>query len=124
MEIGPADVHWALVHRLREQAASGTLAAAMAAYLRWLAPDHCGDTGRVEARVEELRQLIGTADAHPRMPGMIANLAIGLDRFFEFARDVGAIDYRKHRDLWQRGWRALLELGQVQAFRGARGSAA
>ena len=113
--VRPRDVNWRNLGVLQEKGASGMFAAAMAGYLRWLAPKHMGETERIQARLQELLRVAGCADTHRRIPSMIANLAVGFQRFLEFARDVGAIGEREQQELWERGWRALLELGQAQA---------
>jgi hypothetical protein len=59
--------------------------------------------------------MAGSANAHRRTPNVIANLAVGFERFLQFAHDAGAIDAGEQLGLWERGWRALLELGEVQA---------
>jgi hypothetical protein len=112
VEVGPGDVNWTRLGDLKKQAAQGTLAASMAGYLRWLAADHEGDAERVQARFEALREVAVTA--HRRTPDIVANLAVGFERFLQFAQHVGAIDAEQHRVLWERGWRALLELGEAQ----------
>ena len=114
IEVSPGDVRWNHFGRLQEQAARGTLAAATAGYLRWLAPEHQGESERVQARFQELRQLAVGATAHRPTPDMIANLAIGFERFLQFAVHVGAIDAAQQQELWERGWRSLVELGEAQ----------
>ena len=114
IEIGPTDIDWTRLGDLKRQAAQGTLATAMAGYIRWLAADREGDAARVQARFEALREVAVTANAHRRTPDIVANLAVGFERFLQFAAHVGAIDAEQHRALWDRGWRALLELGEAQ----------
>ncbi len=114
VEISPGDVDWTRLGDLKKQAARGTLAAAMAGYLHWLAADHERNAERVQARFEALREVAVTADAHRRTPDIVANLAVGFERFLQFAAHVGAIDAEERRALWERCWRALLELGEAQ----------
>jgi Domain of unknown function (DUF3854)/Domain of unknown function (DUF927) len=114
VEVGPGDVNWSQLGELKKEAAQGTLAATMAGYLRWLAADREGEAERVKARFEALRELAVTANAHRRTPDIVANLAVGFERFLQFAAHVGAIDAEQYRTLWERGWRALLELGEAQ----------
>jgi hypothetical protein len=114
VEVGPGDVDWTRLGDLKKQAAQGTLAAAMAGYLRWLAADREGDAERVQARFEALREVAVSANAHRRTPDIVANLAVGFERFLQFAAHVGAIDVQQQREMWERGWRALLELGEAQ----------
>lgn len=114
VEVSPGDLNWTRLGDLQKQAARGTLAAAMAGYLRWLAPMHEDEADRVHNRFEALRQVAVSADAHRRTPDLIANLAVGLERFLLFAKHVGAVDDQERRELWERSWRALLALGEAQ----------
>jgi len=114
IEVGPTDVDWARLSTLQDLAARGSLAAAMAGYLRWLAPEHDDEAARVQARFQELRQAAASSAAHRRTPAAIANLAIGFERFLQFAEHVGAIDAEQRHRLWERAWRALGELSEVQ----------
>ncbi|HXM55235.1 MAG TPA: hypothetical protein VOB72_07575 [Candidatus Dormibacteraeota bacterium] len=115
LEIGPSEVSWHNLTMLQEQARAGKFAAAMAGYLRWLAPTYEHEAERVRSRVQELRQAAIPGAAHPRTVHMIANLAVGLERFLQFAEHVGAVDASYRREVWRRGWLALVDLGEAQA---------
>ena len=45
----------------------------------------------------------------------MADLALGLRYFLDFARTAGAISEAERADLWQRGWAALADAGAAQA---------
>ncbi len=115
IEVGPTDVDWRLLGSLQEQAARGTLAAAMAGYLRWLAPTYDGEAGRVHERFQHLRDAAASSASHRRTPEAIANLAIGIERFLQFAEQVRAIDPEERIRLWERAWQALGDLSEAQS---------
>jgi hypothetical protein len=115
LDVRPGDVNWQKLTMLQEQAARGRFAAAMAGYLHWLAPTYQHEAERVRARIQQLEMVEIRGAAHPRTSHMIASLAVGLERFLQFAEAIGAIDARQRRKTWEQGWSALVELGEDQA---------
>ena len=114
LDVQPGDVHQPTLTLLKEQAALGMLATAMAGHLRWLVATHGQEANHVRARVHEL--MLGTGDgADRRVPHTIASLAVGLERFLQFAEHVGAIDASDREEEWSRGVRNLIDLGELQA---------
>ena len=114
IEVGSSDVDWAGLSVLQQRAADGLLAAAMAGYVHWLAPVQHDEAGRLQGRFHVLRQAAANVASHRRTPVAVANQAIGLERFLEFAEVAGAITSEERGRLWQRGWRALIEVGEAQ----------
>jgi DNA polymerase-1 len=57
-----------------------------------------------------------TAEAHLRVPGIIANLWLGLDLGMRYAEEVGATACEEVGELRSRCWRALLDVGARQAM--------
>jgi Domain of unknown function (DUF927) len=111
---GAEAVDWQMLTQCQGEAAAGLYAQAMGAYLRWLAP-----------RYQELRQELGQEIAilrgqayqqgqHRRTPGIVADLAVGLQYFLTFAQEVGAVEPAQAAALWRRCWEALGEVASAQ----------
>ena len=65
------------------------------------------------ARQKELRAVgVGT---HARTPDVVASLALGLETFLRFAGEVGAITDARAGELWDAGWKALVDAAAAQA---------
>jgi hypothetical protein len=96
-------------------AAAGKYAAALAGFLRWLAPQYDAIRGRLRAETAELRDKARGDGQHARTPGIVADLALGLRYLLDFARSAGAISETERSELWERGWAALAEAGAAQA---------
>ncbi len=71
------------------QRAADHYARAMAAYIRWLAPDMGRMSARIRDEVDKLRPVYQTA--HPRTSEIAANLELGWDRFLTFAEESHAV---------------------------------
>jgi hypothetical protein len=99
----------------QRDAAAGLYAQAMAGYLRWLA----GRFARVRAGLKEahagLRDRAQGGAAHPRVPGVIADLALGWQHYLDFALEVGAVTAQEREDTFRQVWEALVEAGAEQA---------
>jgi hypothetical protein len=99
------------------QGEAGLYAKCMAGFLRWLAARY--DTFRAGMRTKyaEFRQRAtgGGERGHARTPGIVADLALGLDCFLDFAHEVGTLDTLCRDAIAKRGWQALAEAGQAQA---------
>jgi hypothetical protein len=64
--------------------------------------------------LEGLRHAASKGDSHGRTPEIVANLALGLKYVMEFALRVAAVSSDEAEALWQRGWSALVSVGQTQ----------
>ncbi len=95
--------------------AAGRYTAAMAGYLRWLAPrlDALAVTAAADraALRDDARRAV---DAHARTPDAVATLAYGWRQWLAFALDVEAITESEHAALWKRVWDALVSVGRAQ----------
>ena len=71
----------------------GLFAAAMGAYLVWIAGRYEELQERLRARVSELRSLVhkGSTPVHARLPTTLAELQAGWEIWLQFALEVGAI---------------------------------
>lgn len=101
--------------RLAEHARQGTLAAAMASFLRWLAPQ-LDDVRATVARdaAEEARQLRARTKLQ-RAVDLAADLLAGLRCFLRFAREDGALEAPAAADLLDRCREELEALTAAQA---------
>ncbi len=114
-ELSPGDVDLAVMTELQKAAAGGVLAAVMSGYIQWLAPQMDDLKERLPERLRESRAAAAGAGAHARTPDTVASLALGLRAFLKFALEVEAITKNRAEELWQEGWKSLLEAAEVQA---------
>src|SRR5262249_6305382 len=115
-ELGPQPpAHNPMLTACQGDAAAGLYAASLAGYLHWLAPRLEDVRGRLREGLAELRGQASRDGQHARTPGIVADLAIGLRLFLEFAQSLGAITSAEREDLWQRGWAALCEAAEAHA---------
>jgi hypothetical protein len=112
-EISPGDVDLNVLTQMQRAAAEGLLAGAMSGYVAYLAPLMGGLKESLPARQKELRA-IGVG-AHARTPDVVASLALGLETFLGFAMEVGAITYTQASQIWDAGWKALIDAAAAQA---------
>jgi hypothetical protein len=93
----------------QSDAAAGKYAAALSAFVRWLASQLDSIRNGMRAEMAELRDQACNDRQHARTPGIVADLALGLGYFLEFAKSTRAITDAEYENLWRRGWAALLE---------------
>jgi hypothetical protein len=112
-EVSPGDIEVAVLTKMQRAAAEGLLAGAMSGYVAYLAARMGGLKESLPARQRELRAVgVGT---HARTPDVVASLALGLETFLAFAREVGAIADARAGELWEAGWKALVDAAAAQA---------
>src|SRR5262249_45056246 len=115
-DFGPQPPHPnPMLSACQRDAAAGKYAAAMAGFIHWLAPQYDAVRRRLRGEVAELRDRARSEGQHARTPGIVADLALGLRYFLDFALAAGAISEAERADLWRRGWAALGEAGAAQA---------
>src|SRR5262249_30307819 len=95
--------------------ASGKYAAALAGFIRWLARQYEAVRGGLRTELAELRDQVRGEGQHARMPGIVADLAIGLRYLLDFARSAGAVSEAERAALGGRGWAALTEAAAAHA---------
>ena len=115
LELGPRDLNWQRLSGCQQDAASGHYALAMAGYLQWLAAGYETIQSKLPAETASLRELATRDRSHRRTPGIIADLAVGLQYFLRFSVECGAITDTEEQVLWERCWTALLGAGAAQA---------
>lgn len=114
LELGLGDVDLERLTACQRAAKEELFAAAMAAYVQWLAEDLEGVRATHRQRVAELRREIGGEMAHGRTVDAIADLWFVLDLLLEFAAEMGAVDATEHARLLQEGREALLHTARAQ----------
>jgi len=117
LEVGPEDVKLDRLTEAQQAAHEGMLAAAMAGYLRWLAPRIEDLKAGLRARQEELRARLRERMrfTHDRTPDTLASLALGWEYFLSFAVEAGAISPEEAKGVWARACQALIAAGEAQA---------
>jgi hypothetical protein len=111
------DIDAAKLTAAQRDAAAGLYAASMAGFLRWLAPRYAALRAGWRQAHAELREraLAEGGGQHARTPGIVADLALGLKHFLDFAVNVGAVTAAERDDLTRRCWAALVEAAGAQA---------
>ncbi len=115
LEVSPGDINKDRLSFSQRDARIGLYAQAMAGFLHWLAPRYAKIRGRLRGEHAAIRSRVNPAGLHARTPGIVADLALGLEYWLRFAVDVGAIDEGERSDLTLRGWNAFCEEAAEQA---------
>ncbi len=117
-------VDWGRMTACQQDAAAGLYASALAGYVRWLAPRLDEVRRDMPARLAELREQATASGQHKRTPGIVANLAFGLELFSQFAVEVKALPEKEAVAFRERCWKALGEAAAAQAAVQAHGEPA
>jgi hypothetical protein len=115
IEVSKGDVDLVRLTACQNDAVAGRYAAAMAGFVKWLAKRYGALLADLPHRHAQLRDNAVVGGQHARTPGIVADLAIGLYYFLEFAVEVGAIDSTKRAELAERGWNALVAAAEQHA---------
>jgi hypothetical protein len=115
LEFAAGDVGVASLTDCQRDATAGLYAAALAGFVRWLAPHYQAIRDSLRADVAELREKALEGIAHRRTPEIVANLFVGLKNFLGFAKDAGAITAADKAELLRRAWDAMGEAAAAQA---------
>ena len=115
VELQPAEVGRCLLSECQNAARQGQLAAAMGAFLSWIAERYEELQQRLQARTRELRNQYLLYRSHARLPTALAELQSGWEIWLQFALEAGGIDTEQQIELANRGGKALEELAALQA---------
>jgi hypothetical protein len=99
----------------QQDAAAGLYAQTLSAFLRWLSPQYAEVRSRLPAEHAAFRQRALAEGNHPRSPSIVADLALGLDYFLNFAVACRAIRPAAREKLAQAGWQAFAAAAADQA---------
>jgi len=117
VEIELGEVNVAALSKLQEAGRHGQLAAAMSAYLRWMASRYDRLQEHLPERVRnlQLHYQMHRSDVHARLPKTLAELHSSWEIWLRFARDVGVMGEPEQKELEERCRSALAELAILQA---------
>jgi hypothetical protein len=116
LELAPGDVDLKRLTVAQEHASSGLFSQVLAAFIR-------REASRRDALREERRKLVfelrnkaaKNLSGHPRAPEIVANLAVALWSFLDFAVEADALTPVQAAELRAQWWPALLQAGAAQA---------
>jgi hypothetical protein len=115
----PISVDPARLRECQREAESGLYSEAMAAFIQFLAQQYDGLFERVQTRIKELSTTMSECANGQllRTPEILANLAVAIEYFLQFAKSAGAIDEQKCQSMWEDCWETLISLGEAQTRR-------
>ena len=115
VEVAPCEVDRVALSACQSAGQQGQLAAAMGAFLCWVAGRYEELQQRIQVRARELRNQAQPGAVHARLPAALAELRTGWEIFLEFALEAGAIGKVEQHELERRNETALAELAALQA---------
>ncbi len=115
LELGQDDMHWEKLTDCQKHAASGVYTLVTSAFICWLAQRYDEVRRQIPDMLADLRAKAARATVHRRTPTAIAEMAMGLHFFLEFAHHAGAITRDEREGLWKRAWNALLQVAANQS---------
>lgn len=107
VEIEKGVVDFSKLGQCQRDAANGLYTAALAGFVRWLAPDYRDLLNRLNLERTELRDRFVGNYPHSRTPDALANMLLGIRYALRFAEIVGAINESERGALWNRGCAAF-----------------
>ncbi len=113
LETQPHMTRWERVTELQSHASSGRLAAAMAGYVQWLAPQISAIPGALSLRLQSLRGAFQAT--HKRTTDQAVQLFAAGEYFLRFAMDSGALNPSEVDAFQVRFRKALGEVAEAQA---------
>jgi hypothetical protein len=115
LEFAPGDVDVQRLTACQEDAAAGLYAESLAGFVQWLAPRYATIRGQLRQEMALLRDQAKVEGQHARVPGIVADLMLGMQFFLRFAIWCGAIDPAEADELDWRCEKALKEAAAAQA---------
>lgn len=115
VEVSPDDVNWTVLSRCQRDATDGLYAAALAGFVRWLAPQYDNIRSHLKRELEGLRTVATRGTEHKRTPEGMANLALGFRYFLRFACETTALTRDQADTHWRDAWDALYEAARRQS---------
>jgi hypothetical protein len=114
LELARGEIRAHALSATQADAAKGFLAAAMAGYLRWLAPQIDDLRANLPGRQAALRDVLVQGAQHRRTPDVAASLVLGWETFLRFAEEAGAVSRPDAARLLNRARSALSDSAEAQ----------
>jgi hypothetical protein len=114
VELAPSDISTTALSAAQSDAAEGLFAAALAGYLRWLAPRIGGLKETLPDRQRALRDTLVQSGQHRRTPDIAASLILSWEIFLRFAEETRAIGRDEADSLLTRVRAALTDSAEAQ----------
>ena len=109
-DVGPEDVNFDILTECQQAARDGVYAQVMACFIQWVAKRGLAWVQeRFESHRVAMRDKATTAGMHRRTPSNAAELGAAVLLFVEFLSDVSPTISDSAYELFERGWKALLE---------------
>lgn len=115
LEIAASDIDRQRLTQCQANARQGLYAAALAGFVCWLAPRYESVRNGLRAEINRLRDSAIGGEQHARTPGIVADLAVGLKYFLEFAIEAGALSREHSLVVWNQSWDAIRQAAHEQA---------
>jgi hypothetical protein len=112
LDLSPGDLVLSGLTPHQRAAESGRYAESLSGFIRWLASQYADLSDRLRVTRAELRDR-ANREGHARTPGIVADLALGLQVFFDFARTIGVLENAQREALFRRAWEALHEAARA-----------
>lgn len=115
VEMTKTELQWLRINDCQSDAANGLYAQAMSGFIQWLSPNYEKIQNNLRREIASFRERASIGKSHRRTPEIIAQLALGLRYFLDYALEIGAISDQESKVLWNRGWTAFLDDARDQA---------
>lgn len=109
-----ADFDFDMLTECQRFGQDGAYAEVMSAYIQWLAGRYESIQRRLRQEIAELRDEAAGSTDHRRTPELVANLALGVRYFLNFAQDIGALSDEAAHSHYDEAWRAIGEAAVAQ----------
>jgi Bifunctional DNA primase/polymerase, N-terminal len=114
IELEPGTINLDKLTILQNNAGSGMFAKCLSGYVYWLAKTHPNKIEKIDDDIQSMRQEAYEEGMHRRVPDIVANLALGLKYFLDYAIDSKAIRISEKEKIWAEWWATLCKAGQHQ----------
>ncbi len=108
------EIDWDLLTKCQRLGTEGVYTWVMAAYIEWLAKRYDQVQKELGRELAELRERATGSAIHRRTPELVANIALGVRYFLNFAQDVGALSDEEANLLWEEAWNAIGDAAAAQ----------
>jgi hypothetical protein len=115
LEVSPGDVKWDRLNACQRDAEEGRYAAALAGFLRWLAPGYPARQREFRRQVRERRDALRRAGEHGRTTEIRAQLEVALELYVAFVRETDARTAGECEDVLLRARTAFDQVAAHQA---------